>query len=87
MAPNGKSVTGCKKAKALESINSCLALVMKSGKCSIGLRQTLRLLRKGGARLIIIANNAPPLRYVDLLLSEPSEGYEDARNNISIRYF
>lgn len=51
---------------------------MKSGKCSIGLRQTLRLLRKGGARLIIIANNAPPLRYVGLLLSEPSEGYEDA---------
>nr|CAX79871.1 60S ribosomal protein L30 [Schistosoma japonicum] len=64
MAPTGKAPTGTKKAKALESINSCLALVMKSGKCSIGLRQTLRLLRKGGARLIIIANNAPPLRYV-----------------------
>uniref|UniRef100_A0A095A4K5 Large ribosomal subunit protein eL30 n=1 Tax=Schistosoma haematobium TaxID=6185 RepID=A0A095A4K5_SCHHA len=39
---------------------------MKSGKCSIGLRQTLRLLRKGGARLIIIANNAPPLRKTEI---------------------
>nr|CAX72579.1 ribosomal protein L30 [Schistosoma japonicum] len=66
MAPTGKAPTGTKKAKALESINSCLALVMKSGKCSIGLRQTLRLLRKGGARLIIIANNAPSLRKTEI---------------------
>ncbi|KER30567.1 hypothetical protein T265_03045 [Opisthorchis viverrini] len=55
-----------KKSKALESINSRLALVMKSGKCAIGLRQTLRLLRRGGARLIIISNNAPPLRKTEI---------------------
>ncbi|VDP96772.1 unnamed protein product [Trichobilharzia regenti] len=62
MAPPAKTAVGSKKA----SINSCLALVMKSGKCSIGLRQTLRLLRKGGARLIIIANNTPPLRKTEI---------------------
>ncbi|GAA55603.1 large subunit ribosomal protein L30e [Clonorchis sinensis] len=39
---------------------------MKSGKCAIGLRQTLRLLRRGGARLIIISNNAPPLRKTEI---------------------
>ncbi|VDP94900.1 unnamed protein product [Echinostoma caproni] len=50
----------------MDSINSRLALVMKSGKCAIGLRQTLRLLRRGGARLIIIANNAPPLRKTEI---------------------
>ncbi|CAH8497427.1 unnamed protein product [Dicrocoelium dendriticum] len=63
-----KPVTGAaaKKSKALDSINSRLALVMKSGKCAIGLRQTLRLVRRGGARLIIIANNAPPLRKTEI---------------------
>ncbi|VEL07345.1 unnamed protein product [Protopolystoma xenopodis] len=55
-----------KKSRALESINSRLALVMKSGKSAIGLRQTLRLLRKGAAKLIIIANNAPPLRKAEI---------------------
>ncbi|KAF8564938.1 hypothetical protein P879_10664 [Paragonimus westermani] len=60
------AVASTKKSKALDSINSRLALVMKSGKCSIGLRQTLRLVRRGGARLIIIANNAPPLRKTEI---------------------
>nr|CUU99273.1 hypothetical transcript [Hymenolepis microstoma] len=50
-----------KKAKALDSINSRLALVFKSGKAAIGYRHTLRTLRRGGAKLIIIANNTPPL--------------------------
>ncbi|KAF6769512.1 hypothetical protein AHF37_12210 [Paragonimus kellicotti] len=60
------ALASTKKSKALDSINSRLALVMKSGKCSIGLRQTLRLVRRGGARLIIIANNAPPLRKTEI---------------------
>jgi len=48
--------------KALDSINSRLALVMKSGKCVLGLKQTLKTLRQGKAKLVIIANNTPPLR-------------------------
>ncbi|XP_059487515.1 large ribosomal subunit protein eL30 [Neocloeon triangulifer] len=51
-----------KQKKALESINSRLALVMKSGKCVLGYKQTLRTLRQGKAKLVIIANNTPPLR-------------------------
>ena len=48
--------------KAMESINSRLALVMKSGKYTLGYRSTLKSLRLGKAKLIILANNAPPLR-------------------------
>ena len=48
--------------KAQESINSRLALVMKSGKYVLGYKQTLKTLRSGKAKLVIIANNTPPLR-------------------------
>ncbi|XP_042903058.1 large ribosomal subunit protein eL30 [Parasteatoda tepidariorum] len=51
-----------KSKKALESINSRLALVMKSGKYVLGNKQTLKALRQGKAKLVIIANNTPPLR-------------------------
>ncbi|XP_055696602.1 60S ribosomal protein L30 [Lutzomyia longipalpis] len=55
-------VTQKKQKKALESINARLALVMKSGKYCLGYKQTLKTLRQGKAKLIIIANNTPPLR-------------------------
>merc|ERR1711879_993511 len=48
--------------KAVESINSRLALVMKSGKFQLGYKKTLETLRMGKAKLVIIANNCPPLR-------------------------
>ncbi|BES97700.1 ribosomal protein [Nesidiocoris tenuis] len=51
-----------KQKKALESINSRLALVMKSGKFVLGFKQTLKTLRQGKAKLIIIAKNTPALR-------------------------
>nr|CAD7262556.1 unnamed protein product [Timema shepardi] len=51
-----------KQKKAMESINSRLALVMKSGKFVLGYKQTLKTLRQGKAKLVIIANNTPPLR-------------------------
>ncbi|KRX93160.1 60S ribosomal protein L30 [Trichinella pseudospiralis] len=46
------------------SINdsASLALVMKSGKYVLGYNQTLRTLRNGKAKLVILANNTPPLR-------------------------
>lgn len=49
--------------KTIESINSRLALVMKSGKYCLGYKQTLKTLRQGKAKLVIIAKNAPPLRW------------------------
>ena len=51
-----------KVKKTAESINSRLALVMKSGKFKLGYRKTLETLRQGKAKLVIIANNTPPLR-------------------------
>ncbi|XP_054707440.1 60S ribosomal protein L30-like [Uloborus diversus] len=51
-----------KQKKAMESINSRLALVMKSGKYVLGNKQTLKALRQGKAKLVIIANNTPPLK-------------------------
>ena len=51
-----------KTKKTIESINSRLALVMKSGKYAFGYKQALRNLRLGKAKLVIISNNTPPLR-------------------------
>merc|ERR1711915_829847 len=48
--------------KSNESINARLALVMKSGKYALGYKQTLKTLRNGKSKLVIIANNTPPLR-------------------------
>mmetsp|Transcript_131458 Transcript_131458/g.195836 ORF Transcript_131458/g.195836 Transcript_131458/m.195836 type:complete len:114 (+) Transcript_131458:35-376(+) len=51
-----------KSKKSQESINSRLALVMKSGKYTLGYKSTLKSLRQGKAKMVIIASNSPPLR-------------------------
>ena len=52
-----------KKTKSKgDNINSRLQLVMKSGKYTLGYRSTLKSLRSGKSKLIIISNNCPPLR-------------------------
>ncbi|GAQ78827.1 60S ribosomal protein L30 [Klebsormidium nitens] len=51
-----------KTKKAQESINNRLALVMKSGKYTLGYKTVLKSLRGGKAKLVIISNNTPPLR-------------------------
>merc|ERR1711915_194250 len=51
-----------KTKKAVENINSRLRLVMKSGKYHLGYRQTLKTLRQGKAKLVILASNCPALR-------------------------
>lgn len=43
-------------------------MVMKSGKYCLGYKQTLKTLRAGKAKLVIIANNTPPLRFHFILL-------------------
>ncbi|KAL7647800.1 UNVERIFIED_CONTAM: hypothetical protein RMT77_001409 [Armadillidium vulgare] len=55
-------VAQTKSKKAMESINTRLGLVMKSGKYVLGYKQTLKCLRAGKAKLVIIANNTPSLR-------------------------
>lgn len=57
MAPTAK-----KTKKAVESINSKIQLVMKSGKTSLGYKTTIKALRSGKAKMVMISNNTPPLR-------------------------
>jgi large subunit ribosomal protein L30e len=52
-----------KKTKnASETINSKLSLVMKSGKTCLGYKSTLKTLRNGKSKLVILCGNTPPLR-------------------------
>ncbi|KAB1998670.1 hypothetical protein ES319_D12G105700v1 [Gossypium barbadense] len=55
-------VAAKKTKKTHESINNRLALVMKSGKYTLGYKIVLKSLRSSKGKLIIIANNCPPLR-------------------------
>eukprot|EP01024_Parvocaulis_polyphysoides_P035493 TRINITY_DN3143_c0_g1_i3.p1 TRINITY_DN3143_c0_g1~~TRINITY_DN3143_c0_g1_i3.p1 ORF type:complete len:112 (-),score=20.25 TRINITY_DN3143_c0_g1_i3:131-466(-) len=55
-------VSAKKSKKTAESISSRLALVMKSGKYTLGYKTTLKTLRSGKAKLIIISNNCLPVR-------------------------
>ena len=55
-------VAAKKMKKSLESINSRLQPVMKSGKYVLGYKQTLKRIRQGKAKLVILANNCPALR-------------------------
>ncbi|TPX32806.1 hypothetical protein SmJEL517_g04131 [Synchytrium microbalum] len=52
--------------KTAESINSRLALVMKSGVYTLGHKSTLKTLRQGKSKLIIISGNCPTLRKSEL---------------------
>jgi len=51
-----------KTKKSQENINSRLALVMKSGKYTLGYKTCLKTLRSGKAKLIIVSNNCPAVR-------------------------
>ena len=53
-----KKVSG---KKAIESINSKLQLVMKSGKSTLGYKSVLKAIRSQKAKLVIISNNCPTL--------------------------
>lgn len=57
MAPAQK-----KTKKAVESINSKLQLVMRSGKVALGYKTTIKQLRSTKAKMVIISANCPPLR-------------------------
>ncbi|KAJ5087857.1 hypothetical protein N7478_002858 [Penicillium angulare] len=76
-----------KSKKGSDNINSRLALVMKSGKVTLGAASTMKTLRNGKAKLIIIAANTPPLRkseleYYAMLAKTPVHHF--AGNNIEL---
>jgi len=51
-----------KQKKNADNISSKLTMVTKSGKYVLGYKQTLKTLRSGKAKLVIISNNTPSLR-------------------------
>lgn len=55
-----------KAVKGTETINSRLQLVIKSGKYTLGLKSTLKTLRAGKAKLLLISSNCPALRRSEL---------------------
>ncbi|PGH06823.1 60S ribosomal protein L30 [Polytolypa hystricis UAMH7299] len=76
-----------KSKKGADTINSRLALVMRSGKVTLGYKSTLKALRSGKAKLVIIAGNTPPLRKSELeyysMLSKTSV-HHFSGNNIEL---
>ena len=77
-----------KKSKTkVDTINSKIQLVMKSGKYVLGFGQTLTSLRQGRSKLVIIASNCPPIRkaemeYYALLSKTPVHHYNG--NNVDL---
>ena len=49
------------KKQQTESVNSKLALVMKSGKAVLGYSSTIKALRKGNLKAIFVAANTPSI--------------------------
>lgn len=54
------------KKKATDNVNSRLNLVMRSGKYKLGYQATIKILRSGKAKIILIASNASPLKKSEL---------------------
>ncbi|KAJ3026994.1 UNVERIFIED_CONTAM: 60S ribosomal protein L30 [Siphonaria sp. JEL0065] len=65
-APVAQTVQKKAKKNAGETVNSRLALVIKSGKYTLGYKSTLKSIRNGKAKLLLIAGNVPPLRKSEL---------------------
>ncbi|ACI65767.1 predicted protein [Phaeodactylum tricornutum CCAP 1055/1] len=51
-----------KAKKQQDSMNSRLKLVMKSGKAMLGYKASVKALRKGKAKMVLVASNCPHLR-------------------------
>ncbi|KAL2915680.1 60S ribosomal protein L30 [Polyrhizophydium stewartii] len=89
--PTPNSLSVCAPDAALlgttESINTKLALVMKSGKTTLGYKSTLKSLRNGKAKLVLISGNCPPLRKSEIeyyaMLSKTNV-HHYAGNNIEL---
>lgn len=77
-----------KTKRTADSINSRLALVMKSGKVTLGYKSVLKSLRSGKAKLVIIAGNTPPLRKSEIeyysMLSKSTSGTIDKYHELML---
>jgi large subunit ribosomal protein L30e len=51
-----------KVKSGIENINAQLKLVVNSGKFVLGSKQSLKTLRSGAAKMVLISSNCPPLK-------------------------
>ena len=76
-----------KKSKrgTADSINTRLALVLKSGKVTLGYKSTLKMIRSGKAKLVIVSTNCPALRKSEIeyyaMLSKTGVHHYNGDNN------
>lgn len=74
-----------KSKKNSDLMNAKLALAIKSGKYTLGYKSTIKSIRQGKAKMIIIAANTPVLRKSELeyyaMLSKTSVYYFQGGNN------
>lgn len=80
MAP----AVGKKTKKAVESINSRIQLVMKSGKAVLGYKTSIKALRSTKAKMVIVSANCPALRKSEIeyyALLAKCQVYHYAGNN------
>ncbi len=73
-----------KKKSKVDTINTKIQLVMKSGKYCLGHNQTMTTLRQGRSTLVVISNNCPPIRQAELeyyaMLSKTPVHYYSGNN-------
>ena len=77
------------------NINAELKLVMKSGKYKLGYRETLRTLRSGRSKLVLVSNNCPTVRqseieYYAMLSKTPVHRFDGGNTELGTacgRYF
>eukprot|EP00938_MAST-03A_sp_MAST-3A-sp1_P000842 g842.t1 len=80
-------VSSKKKSKQGDNISSSLALMVKSGKYALGTKETIKSLRSGKSKLVLISNNCPKLRkseieYYAMLSKTPVHHFNG--NNIAL---
>ncbi|KJE92423.1 ribosomal protein rpl30 [Capsaspora owczarzaki ATCC 30864] len=77
-------VAAKKQKKSAEGINTRLALVVKSGKFTLGYKSTLKTLRQGKSKLVILSGNTPSIRKSEIeyyaMLSKTSVHHYSGNN-------
>ncbi|ESL11702.1 60S ribosomal protein L30 [Trypanosoma rangeli SC58] len=61
-----RSTMAKKNKTKVDTINTKIQLVMKSGKYVLGTQQALKTLRQGRSQLVVISSNCPPIRKAEI---------------------
>ena len=82
-------VAAKKNKKNAETTNTRLKLVMKSGKAILGWRSTVKSLRSGKCKMVLVANNTAPLKkseinYLAMLAKTQVHHYNGSNNDLGI---